>query len=176
MFDSGQKKLALILIGLGAVLLVGNLLNFDFGDIFWPIVIILFGLFLVFRPQVINPVNAKVSFVGDIEVDETWDLAKDEVRMFVGDFHFDLENLDLPLGETNFRIYAFVGEVNMRVPKDIGVSISSEAFVTESKIDGEKMENVFTGFDYKSEGYENAKKKFNLSMRCFVSEIKLRYK
>ena len=176
MFDSGQKKLAWILIGFGVVLLFGNLINFDFGDIFWPMVIILIGLFLVFRPQVIYPGNAKVLFAGDVEVDEDWDLSKEEIRMFAGDVHVDLLNLDLPPGETNLRVLAFAGDVDLRVPKEVGVSISSEAFVTDSKIDGEKMEHVFTGLDYKSEGYESAKKKFNLSMRCFVSEIKLRYK
>ena len=43
MFDSGQKKIAWILIGFGVVLLIGKFINFDFGDIFWPMVIILIG-------------------------------------------------------------------------------------------------------------------------------------
>lgn len=176
MFDSGQKKIAWILIGLGIVSLVGNILNIDIGDIFWPMVIILIGLFFVFRPQVVNPANAKVFFAGDVEVDETWDLSKEEIRIFAGDIHIDLVNLELPTGEMNLRIRAFVGKVDMLVPKGIGVSISSEAFVTESKINGEKMENIFSGFDYESEGYNEAEKKFNLNMRCFVSEIKLRHK
>lgn len=175
MEKKGQLIFAWVLIGFGLILIAGNFLTIDIGDIFWPLVIIVIGLILILRPQAITPVEARVLFAGDVDVDETWDENKREIRMFAGDINIDLTRMELPPGDTNFRVSFFAGDIDLRVPKDVGISISSAAFVTNTKINGEKMEYIFSGMDYRSEGYKEAKKKFNLRTRSFALDIKLRY-
>jgi predicted membrane protein len=170
----GQLAVAWIFIGFGALLLFGNFVGIDFGDVFWPLVLIMVGLLLIFRPQIISPEHAKFLFAGDVNVDQSWDMDKKEIRMFAGDVRIDLADLKLSSGETTFRITAFASDVYIFVPKDVGVTISTMAFVTDSKIDGKKMEYVFSGMDYATEGYEGASKKFKLSMQCFAAEVNLK--
>jgi predicted membrane protein len=170
----GQMVVAWIFIGFGALLLFGNVVGIDFGDIFWPLVLITVGLLLIFRPQIISPAHAKFLFAGDVNVGSSWDMDKKELRMFAGDVRIDLADLKLPAGETKFIITAFASDVHLSVPKDVGVSISTMAFVTDSKIDGKKMEYVFSGMDFATEGYEGASKKFKLSMQCFAAEVNLK--
>jgi lia operon protein LiaF len=172
----GQLQLAWILIGFGALLLIGNIFGIHFGDIFWPLVIITIGLLLIFRPQLISPAHAKYLFAGDVRVDKTWDMSKTEIRMFAGDVKIDLAELNLPSGETDFTVTAFASEVEIVAPQDVGVSITTTAFVTESRINGKKMEYVFSGMDFVTEGYEEANKKFNLIMQCFSAEIRMETK
>lgn len=175
MGKKGQQVFAWALIGFGLILIAGNFFNFDIGDIFWPLVIIVIGFILIVRPQAITPFEARVLFAGDVDVDETWDENKREIRMFAGDIDIDLTRMVLPPGNTNFRITFFAGDIDLRVPKDVGLSISSAAFVTNTKINGKKMEYIFSGMDYRSEGYKEAKKKFNLRTRSFAVDIKLRF-
>jgi predicted membrane protein len=170
----GQLTFSWILIGFGALLLIGNLVGIDFGDVFWPLVLITVGLFLIFRPQIISPIHAKYYFAGDVKINKSWDMSKKEIRMFAGDVKIDLADLNLPQGETDFTITAFAGEVNIFAPRDIGVSISTMAFVTNSRIDGKKMEYVLSGMEYATEGYEEALKKFKLYMQCFAADVKLK--
>ncbi len=173
MKTKGQLTLAWILIGFGALLLAGNILGFNFGDVFWPLVIITIGLFFIFRPQTISPSHVKYYFAGDMRVTKKWDMSKSEIRMFAGDIRIDLGELDLPSGETKFTVTAFVGDVKLYAPQDIGVSITTMSFVSNSRINGERMEYVGSGLDFTSEGYEKAKKKFKLIMNCFAAEVRL---
>jgi len=172
MKTKGQVTFAWILIGYGALLLIGNLVGIDFGEIFWPLVFITIGLFLIFRPQVISPKSAKFYFAGNVKIDKKWDMSKKELRMFAGDVKIDLTDFDLSPSETRFVITSFASDVNIVAPKDVGVSISVAAFVTDSRINGKKMEYVFSGMEYATEGYENAKKKFKLMVQCFAADVK----
>lgn len=170
----GQLAVAWVLIGFGVLLLFGNFVGIDFGDVFWPLVLIMVGLLLIFRPQIISPEHTKFLFAGDVNVDQSWDMDKKEIRMFAGDVRIDLADLKLSSGETKLVITAFASDVYISVPKDVGVSISTMAFVTDSKIDGKKMEYVFSGMDYATEGFEGASRKFKLSMQCFYAEVNLK--
>lgn len=174
MKTKGQLTFAWIVIGFGVLLLIGNLVGIDFGDVFWPLVLITVGLFLIFRPQIISPVHAKYYFAGDVKVNKSWNMDKKEIRMFAGDVKIDLADLNLPSGVNDFTVTAFAGEVEILAPKDIGVSISTMAFVTNSRIDGKKMEYVLSGLDYATEKYEEAGKKFKLYMQCFAADVKLK--
>jgi predicted membrane protein len=169
----GQLTFAWILIAFGVLLLIGNFVGIDFGDIFWPLVLITVGLFLIFRPQVISPAHAKYYFAGDVNVNETWDMNKKEIRMFAGDVRINLADIKLSSDETNFVVTAFAGDVDIFAPQDVGVSISTMAFVTDSRINGKKMEYILSGMDYATEGYEEAKKKFKLFVQCFAADVKL---
>ena len=173
MRTKGQLTFAFVLIGFGALLLVGNIFGVDFGDIFWPLVLITVGLFFIFRPQAISPAQVKYYFAGNIRVNKKWDLSKREVRMFAGDVRIDLRELDLPSGETIFTVTAFAGDVKLTAPQDVGVAITTMAFVTNSRINGEKMEDILSGMDFATEGYQRANKKFKLVMQCFAAEVRL---
>ena len=174
MKTKGQLTFAWILIGFGALLLFGNLAGIDFGDVFWPLILITVGLFLIFRPQIISPAHAKFYFAGDVNIDKRWDMKKKEVRMFAGDVRIDLADLNLSPGETDITVTAFAGDVHIFAPQDVGVSISTMAFVTDSRINGKKMEYIMSGMDYATEGYEEANKKFKLFMQCFAADVKLK--
>ena len=93
--------------------------------------------------------------------------------MFAGDVRIDLRELDLPSGETVFTVTAFAGDVKLTAPQDVGVAITTMAFVTNSRINGEKMEDILSGMDYATEGYKRANKSFKLVMQCFAAEVRL---
>ena len=94
--------------------------------------------------------------------------------MFAGDVRIDLADLNLSPGETDITVTAFAGDVHIFAPQDVGVSISTMAFVTDSRINGKKMEYIMSGMDYATEGYEEANKKFKLFMQCFAADVKLK--
>ena len=173
MTKRNQQILAFILIGFGALYLVANFINIDPGDFFWPIILILLGVVLIFRPKAIVPENSRHLFAGDIQIDKTWEPVDEEVRMFAGDIDIDLREIDLPEGTTHYTVRFFAGDITIYLPEDIGLKISSTGFVVEVKAGGDSTSNVMTGYDYTSENFATADKKFHLSTTSFAVDLKI---
>jgi len=174
MTKRNQQILALFLIGLGALYFAANFINIDVGDLFWPIAMILIGAILIFRPKSIMPDNARHMFAGDINIDSDWKPMDEEIRMFAGDIDIDLRDLELPEGDTNYSVRFFAGDITIFVPEDVGLKISSNGFAIESKINGESRSNVMTGYEYVSDNYDAAAKRFNMTTSSFAVELKVR--
>jgi predicted membrane protein len=174
MTKRNQQFLALFLIGLGLLYFVANFIEIDAGDLFWPLVLILIGVILIFRPKSVIPDNSRHMFAGDVNIDSGWQPVDEELRMFAGDIDIDLRDIDLPEGDTHYAVRFFAGDINIILPSDVGLKISSSGFVVETKIDGESVSNVMTGWEYASENYETAEKRFNLTTTAFAVDLKIR--
>lgn len=75
MRKQGQRFLAIILIGIGGIMFVSNFLDIDSSDIFWPLVLILVGIWFIWRPRLSKDgeiFNLKI--IGEIERDGDWQL------------------------------------------------------------------------------------------------------
>lgn len=166
-----RKIFAIVLIIFGSLLLVGQITGINIDAIFWPLILILVGLILIFRPQAIKMEGVRYAFAGDWEVDGRWDLNTGEVRAFAGDLTVDLRDIDLPEGETVLNFKGFAGDIRVYLPQEVGLSVKTNTFVTDARIEGDKTDYVFTGMDYETEGYKAASKKFRLEATAFAMEI-----
>lgn len=175
MTKRGQQILAIFLIGLGVLYLAANFINIDPGDLFWPLALIGLGAVLIFRPKAIAPENTRHYFAGDVDLARDWQEGDQEVRMFAGDIDIDLLDLDLQPGENHYWVKFFAGDINVDVPEGIGLKVDSNGFVVDTKIDGEKVSNVMSGFQYESENYAAAEKKFVLHTAAFAVDLKIRF-
>lgn len=174
----GQQILAFVLIALGILYIVANLLNINPSDLIWPIVLILLGMVFIFVPKSIpfgsSSPNAKVYFAGDRNYGQEWVPENEDLRMFAGDLFIDLGKIDLPSGTTTFSVRCFASDIDILLPDDVGLKIVSNGFVVETKFDGDSISNIMTGYNYQSENYEAAQKKFNLYTTSFAVDISVR--
>lgn len=173
MSKRSQQILAFILIGLGGLYLIANFVNIDPSDIFWPLVLILIGALFIFRPKYVAPDNARVFFAGDKDFGSDWDVQDEDLRMFAGDISIDLDRAKLPAGKTTFSVRCFASDIDIHIPEDVGLKISSTGFVVETKFDGESKSNVMTGFDYQSDNFASAEKKLHLITQSFAVELNI---
>jgi predicted membrane protein len=166
---------AVILITFGVLLIVGQVFNFDIGSIFWPLLIILLGLFLIFRPK-IGSFRGDVNIrpLGEIDRRGAWEVADEEIWMFVGEVDLDFTQTELPEGETHIRILAFVPDVNLYIPEDMAFSLGATAFVTDFNFKGDKRDNVFVPVDYTTANYREAARKLRVELTCFVADLDVR--
>lgn len=175
MTKRNQQILAIFLIVLGGLYLLANFINIDAGDLFWPLVLILIGAIMIFRPKVIASENTRHMFAGDIDLSRDWQAGDQEVRMFAGDIDIDLRNMDLEAGENHYWVKFFAGDITLDVPEDVGLKIESTGFVVESKIAGNATSNVMTGYQYQTENFSSAEKKFILHTASFAVDLKVRF-
>ncbi|MBW8012818.1 MAG: hypothetical protein FVQ83_16500 [Chloroflexi bacterium] len=171
----GQRLFAILLIGIGGIMLTANFIEIDSSEIFWPLVLILIGIWFIFRPglsQYGEVVRLKI--IGEINRDGDWELKDEEILMFVGELDFDLTEAEIPLGETSLRILAFVSELDLRLPEGVGLSLSVNAFVSNAGIYEPKQEYIFSGMNYTSDDYASAERKIRVVISSFVAEVKVR--
>ena len=64
-------------------------------------------------------------------------------------------------------------DVRLRLPQQVGCSISSVAFLSETRIMGNKQDTFVAPFEYTSPGYESAERKIRLETWFFVANIRL---
>jgi predicted membrane protein len=175
MRNQGQLVMGLIIIAVGVVILFGNLFNINLWAICWPTGLILLGLWVLVRPRMVRD-GSEVTLVplGNVRRDETWHVADEEFWVFVGDIDLELGRADLPVGETTFRTYGFVADVEIVVPAEAGVAVTSTAFVSNIKAFGDKKEGFLMPLHVVSDNYDTAERRVHLHCYSFVGEVKVR--
>ena len=163
-----------ILFILGIFWLVGNILGVDIGALCWPAGLILLGVWLLVRPRIMKD-GARVQFLlfGDVRRSGSWNLANEEIWMAIGDVDLDLREAQIPPGQTVLRVISFIGDIDLLVPPEMGVSVNSYAFLTDSKILNRKRDSFVIPLEFQSEGYPSAQHKLRLESFGFINDIKI---
>lgn len=175
MRSQGQLVIGLGIIAIGVIILIGNVFDINLWGLCWPTALILLGLWLLLRPRMVRE-GAEVTLIpiGDVQRDENWDLEDEEFWVFVGDLDLDLARAEIPVGELNYRVYGFVGDVELIVPADVGVSVSSTAFVSTIKAFGDKQEHFLSPARVTSDNYDTAERRVRLEAYSFIGDVKVR--
>jgi predicted membrane protein len=174
MRNQGQMIFAIILILLGILLMLGNLLDVNVWKLAWPIGIILFGLWLLLRPRFTSSETSTQVLLGDYRRRGEWQVAEQDIFLGIGDAVLDMTDAEIPLGETRIRVWGFVADVKLTVPRDVGVAVSSNAFFTEVKGLGKKREVFLSALNLASDNYQEVERKIRLEVSYFIADIKVR--
>ncbi len=165
-----------LLIVLGALALLGNLLDVDFGAFFCPVLLIFIGLLIIFRPRSLAPgTGFKLRFIGDIIRRGEWKVGNEEMWFFLGSLKLNMSQADIPVGETSYRVFHFLGDVRLVVPENVGVSISSFSFITDARHLEEKFGGFISPLAWSSPGYEQAEKKIRIENVAFLGNVRVRH-
>ncbi len=175
MRNSGVLFFGGLLILIGVMILAGSLFNVNIWNYFWPVLLILLGLWVLVRPRWVGPSGqANFLFFSNLRRKGDWQVKNEEIWSFLGDVYLDMTTAQIPAGETVYRVYGFIGDVNLIVPAGVGVNISSAAFINESRLFGRKHSTIVLPIDVASEGYEAAERKVRLDVAFFISDVKVK--
>ncbi len=175
MRNQSQVFIGAVIILFGLMFLIGNVFDVDVWALCWPFGLILLGVWLLLRPQLIGPDMAlRWRLFGPVRRDGAWQVASEEVWLFVGDVILDLSHAEIPLGETLIRVFGFVGDVRLLAPESVGVAVLSTAFVTDAKMLGQKRESFLAPVYLTSDGYETAERKVRLETTFFVADLRIK--
>lgn len=175
MYNRGQLFIGIVLILAGLAFLIGNLFDVDVWALCWPLGLILLGVWLLVRPQLVSPgTTVRQRLLGDIRRDGVWQVTDEEIWIGLGDVELDATRADVPVGETTIRILGFIGDVDVFVPQGVGISVSSTAFVTDARVLGQKREGFLFPVRLTSDSYETAKRKVRLETTFFITDLRVK--
>jgi predicted membrane protein len=179
MQNRGQVLVGSSLVLFGGGLLVASLLHINFWAICFPMTLIVVGLFfLIARPPMweATTTSSNSQFVGDIVRSGEYTVASEEFRLFVGDVRLDMSRAQFPLGETVIRLNGFVYDADLTVPDDVGVSVSANGFVVDTKLGAQHSENFLSGIQLATANYPTAERKLRVVMNSFVGNVRVNFR
>ena len=135
MVNRGYLIIGGVLVLLGLSILISQLTGFDVCALWLPLLLIGLGLLILFRPR-FAPAGTEVTVrpLGDVRRKGQWIAADEEIWLLIGDVTLDFTEAVLPLNEVCIRANGFVGGIKLIVPEGVGVSVSSTAFLTSTRI------------------------------------------
>ncbi len=173
--NKGTLVFGLALILLGLAVLVGNLTGVDTWAICWPSGLILVGLWMVLRPQMIGSGTAlQQKILGDVRRRGDWEVREEEIWLGIGDIELDLTQAQIPLGETQLRLFGFVNSIEVILPEAVGASVRSTAFLTDSDVFGREEDRFLSTFEARTDDYDVAERKVQIEATYFVAALKVR--
>jgi lia operon protein LiaF len=175
MRNQGQLILGVVVIVVGLVLLIGNVFDVNVWVLCWPIGLIVLGLLLLLRPQLISSdATTRQKLLGDIRRRGEWQVVEEEFWLGIGDVTLDMTQAEIPPGETHLRVVQFIGDVRVTMPEEVGLSLSSTAMVGSVRAFGRKRDIFFSPLRLSSENYEAAERKVRLETSMFIGDVRIR--
>lgn len=175
MHHQGRVFFGILIILIGLMFLMGNVFDVDVGALCFPFGLILFGIWILLRPRLVGPdTQLRLRVFGPICRDGAWQVADEELWLFVGDVRLDMTQAQIPLDETCLRVCGFVGDIRLLVPEGVGVSVSSTAFITDAQVLGRRRDGLLVSAHLTSDDYETAERKVHLETFFFVANIRVR--
>jgi predicted membrane protein len=174
MRNRSQVVIGGAIVFVGLVLLFGAVFHIDAGKLCLPAILIVVGIYIIARPALAGSATPwHVSPFGPVRRSSDWHGKDEDIWLFIGDVRLDLAQAQIPVGETQVRILSFIGNVRLRVPPGVGVSIDSTALVATVRAFGQKQESFIIPAHLASEGYEAAERRIRLELFSFISEARV---
>jgi lia operon protein LiaF len=174
--NSTQVFFALGLILIGALLLAGSIGIVVFNwSMVWPLVLILFGIWLVWRAfQPARCCGDTMYGIGHHQPD----LAGQEIRNTsfshgFGEFDLELTRAVIPDGKNSVRASHGFGVLTVSLPRDLAVRVKASAGFGAVAVFGRKHEGIDPHIDFQSDDYVTATRKLDLEAGVGFGEVKV---
>lgn len=174
-WNSSQVLFAGLLILLGVFLLLGNLgllaLNWN---LLWPVVVILFGIWLIWRSLL--PPSPRGEFWGMGHYAPNLNGKSVDRQTYshgFGDFDLDLSKAAIGEGLTTVHASHGIGELSVLVPRDLSVHIRASAGMGEVEIFGRESGGIGPTVRYQSDDYAGAARKLDLDASVGMGEVRV---
>lgn len=175
MRSRGQLIVGLLLLLFGLLALIGAVTNIDVGDLFWPSVLIIIGVWFLVRPRVVKDGSqAHIQLLGDVFRTGQWSVSSQEIWIGIADVDLDLTQAEVPTGETTFRIIGFIGDIDLTVPPGVGVAVEAMGMISTIRFLDKKSDYFLTPVHLKTDGYDTAEKKIILETTAFIGDLSIR--
>lgn len=177
MENRGTKIFGLVLIVVGILLALDNF-NIDLFEYAWPIAIILFGFYLIYRSSRGQSLSFDCStgskFIGDSTCDDyTGDVDGINFSHFIGDMELNLKNATFKQGENKIIISSFIGDIKVAVPSEVAVRVHCSSAFGDFQVFDRKDEGIFNSFKYSTSDYDSADKKIVFHCSSFIGDMKI---
>ena len=172
MQNRSQALIGVFLLLLGIGFLLANVLKISLWAVCFPAGLILIGVLLLLRPKIFDTSATSSWYLfGEVKRGSDWSPTNEEIWQFIGDTKLDFTEAQLPVGETNIRINGLIGDVDVIVPADVGVTVSASGLIVDLRTPTDKLDRFLSPANSASPNYAAAERKLHLSTTFLIGDI-----
>lgn len=168
----------------------------------WPVFLIYFGISMLFRKNKMS-VHFKTDFplgtsegsgeetttsstetsslkrikgisLGDVKFKkQNWAVEPIDLYNMAGDYFIDFSKGFIPEKETPVKVRGWVGDVKMLVPEGVPVMVSATVNVGDVRVFDYSPDQIRHAVTYKSENYDEAVRKLNITVELKIGSIRI---
>ena len=175
-----------------------GVIDFRFLDVWklWPLVLIYFGAAILFNSRKIKviyktdlPSSKEMESFPDSETTlkkikgvsigkvtfkkQNWAVEPMDLYNMIGEYFIDFSKGFIPDRETPIRVRGWIGEVKMLIPEDVPVKIDAVIGVGEVKLFDYAQEQIKHVIAYKSDDYDQAVRKLNITIELKIGSVRI---
>ncbi|MFT4399364.1 LiaRS two-component regulatory system accessory protein LiaF [Bacillus sp. SW14] len=115
-------------------------------------------------------------FIGELQMmKQPFDLNDLNISGFIGDIKIDLSKAMIPEGESTIVISGVIGNVDIYVPSDLDVAVSSAVFIGDINLIGSKKSGLSTKVYAASSDFSESKRRIKVSVSLFIGDVDVKY-
>lgn len=192
-FSQGRIISGFIIILIGVLFLLNNLGTIEVGRFiadYWPILLILLGLRLVFQntkrqlsknhlvgDQTTfsdSPRTYYSNLFGDLDLAlKSLDFQTGKISTVFGDTELDLSELQIRSGEKELKVSGVFGDIHVTAPKQVPFYLKASIVAGDIKLMGEKFSGVLVDKEFKSPDYDSATNRLKIYISHVFGDVKV---
>ncbi|PKJ59248.1 protein LiaF [Bacillus sp. SN32] len=127
-------------------------------------------------PKDVKHPDMRSFFIGELQMmKQPFDLNDLNVSGFIGDIKIDLSKAMIPEGESTIVISGVIGNVDIYVPSDLEVAVSSAVFIGDINLIGSKKSGLSTKVYATSTDFSESKRRVKVSVSLFIGDVDVKY-
>ncbi|AUZ27817.1 LiaRS two-component regulatory system accessory protein LiaF [Bacillus cabrialesii] len=127
-------------------------------------------------PKDVKQPDMRSFFIGELQMmKQPFDLNDLNISGFIGDIKIDLSKAMIPEGESTIVISGVIGNVDIYVPSDLEVAVSSAVFIGDINLIGSKKSGLSTKVYAESSDFSESKRRVKVSVSLFIGDVDVKY-
>lgn len=173
-----ERLMGFIVLLVGFLLLGRNLDLFQidlslFWNIFWPFILIFFGINLLKGVRGSGGTNWAI--MSSIEkINESWQLEDKNYFAIMGGIDLDLSRAQIPDGDTVLVLTAIMGGIDIQVPKEIPIQCEALAFLGGVDFFQDGGGGILMNRSFTNQGDERSRKRIFIRCHTLMGGIEIR--
>lgn len=134
------------------------------------------------QPEVLEPERRQKSprthhsFIGDLRLlNQQFELNDMNISYSIGDVKIDLSKAIIPEGESVIAISGIIGDVDIYVPHDLDVAVTSSVTLGNFDVLGYKQNGVNRQIELATKGYQQSSRRVKISVSLFIGDVDVRF-
>lgn len=110
--------------------------------------------------------------IGHFRSDEDgWSLEDAAIQTVFGDILLDLRDATLPEGDTDLTLLCWVGTIQVRAPRSLGLDIEAQTMLGSIDVLGRREDGIMRDIHVRSDDFEQASRRLHMRLSTFVGEL-----
>ena len=167
-----------VLVAVGVLFFGANAGLFDldktsFWKGFWPVIIILIGINVMFKNE--HNISGNTAIMGAVDkTKDSWELSSGDYTAVMGGIDLDIRKANFTEREVTLNLTAIMGGITVIVPEDVAITCQGTAILGAVDLLGKESGGIVGNANMQSGDLQNAARVLHLRCNCIMGGIEVK--